>query len=261
MGFVNVNLLSDPYFQEGLNTRYDNTKQQASDKGKLPEIEQFEAKILADGKGVINMSSELLFLLVNQNEDYLSYQRAVEAGKRAKAIFQNDRDRCIVESAFYGYDGRNLVYAALTVNEQGLSSYGDVTVLLRTSNIEQRTTVFEKNTYDLFDEFVEKGWKVRKTIPSGHCGTWKERGKVAVAKHGSEIATETTAPDPAILLLKSDGDRGTDEFIELHIFNKVNYSNFEQVVFLKQPETPFGRIQLEILKSKLQEKNILLKFL
>lgn len=259
LGFVNVNLLSDPYFQNGLEDRYQVTRQTVNDAGKLSEVEAFEKAVLAEAKGVINMSHELLFLLVNQNEDYLSYQRAVEQGKRAKAEFQNDRDRCIVESAFYGYDGRNLVYAALTLNEKGLSSYGDVAVLLRTQNIRLRTAVFEKNTYVLFDELVESGWRVRKTIPPGHCGTWNERGKIAVVKHGLEIATSNSSPDFATLILSSEGDRGTDEFIELHIFNKVNYSNFEQIIFEKKPKTAFGKIQLEILKSKMKDKSIALK--
>ncbi len=252
LGFVNVNLLSDPYFQRGLDERYSAIMANL----RVAEVKRFEAVIVSEGKAVINMPSELLYLLVNENEDYISYQRGVEQGKLLKKAFLNDRIRCMVESAFYGFDGRNIVYAALALDDNGVSSYGDTSVVLRTKNIERRATVFEKDTLVLFDELVGKGWKVNEIIPAGHCSTWNERDKIAAIKHGTQIESNHQTAGFAALILKSSSDGTNDEFIELHIFNKVNPINFEKVTFQKNPVKTYDQLQFKILKSKLSNLNV-----
>lgn len=252
LGFVNVNLLSDPYFQNGLDERYN----AVTAKSVAAETQRFEAIVVSEGKAIINMPSELLYLLVNENEDYLSYQRGVEQGKLLKKAFLNDRIRCMVESAFYGFDGRNIVYAALALDGNGVSSYGDASVVLRTKNIEKRATVFEKDTLVLFDELTEQGWKVKEIIPAGHCGTWYERAKIAAIKHGTQIESSHQTADFAALILKSNGERTNDEFIELHIFNRVNPANFEKVTFQKMPVKTYDQLQFKILKSKLSDLRV-----
>ena len=252
MGFVNVNLLSDPYFQEGLRDRYNTAMVNIQ----RAEVRRFEAIIADEGKAVINMSFEVLRLLVNENEDYLSYQRGVEQGKISKRSFQHDRFQCVVESAFYGFDGRNLVYAALSLDDNGVSAYGDVSVVLRTKNIERRSTFFERDTFLLFDDLVEKGWKLQEIIPAGHCGTWQERNKIAAIKHGDQIETSHQTADFAAMILKNGDERTNDEFIELHIFNKVGLTNFEKITFQKKLTRPFDRSQFKILQSKLSRLQV-----
>ena len=252
LGFVNVNLLSDPYFQEGLEERYHAAI------ANLPgtEVQRFAEIIDREGQAVINMSFEVLRLLVNENEDYLSYQRGVEQGKIVKRTFQHDRFQCIVESAFYGFDGRNLVYAALSLDDNGVSAYGDVSVVLRKKNIEKRTTFFERDTFLLFDDLTEKGWKLKDIIPAGHCGTWRERTKIAAIKHGDQVKAGHQTADFAAMILKNGDERTDDEFIELHIFNKVGPTNFERITFQKKLTTPFERQQFKILKSKLSSLQV-----
>lgn len=252
LGFVNVNLLSDPYFQEGLEERY------RSVTANLPgaEVAWLEEVVTGQGRAVINMPGRLLYLLVNENKDYISYQRGVEQGKLAKKSFAEDRIRCIVESAFYGFDGRNFVYAALSLDDNGVATYGDVSVVLKTKNIEKRTTVFEKDTLVLFGELVSGGWKADELIPSGHCGTWYERAKMVAIKHGSQMDANHRIADLAALILRSDGNGTNDEFIELHIFNTVNPVNFERVVFQNKSLKSFDRVQFKILKTKLSDLSI-----
>ncbi len=252
LGFVNVNLLSDPYFQTGLAERYKVVMAGVQ----VAEVQRFEAVIDQEGKAVINMSSELLYLMVNENENYLSYQRGVEQGKIIKRTFQHDRFQCIVESAFYGFDGRNLVYAALSLDDNGVSSYGNVSVVLKTRNIEKRSTFFERDTFLLFDDLVEKGWKVKEIIPAGHCGTWNERDKIAAIKHGAEIQEGHQTADFVAIIMKNGDEKTCDEFIELHIFNTVTPKNFEKITFQKKLTRSFDRLQFKILKSKLSNLQV-----
>lgn len=252
LGFVNVNILSDPYFQEGLEKKYNSAKADHA----ASEVQRFEEIVASESKAVINMPYKLLFMLVNENENYISYQRGVEIGKLLKKEFSEDRFRCVVESAFYGFDGRNIVYAALALDDVGVASYGDVSVVLQTKNIEKRTTFFEKDTLILFDELAEQGWRVKELIPTGHCGTWNERSKMAVIKHGAQVETKHKTGDFAALILRNSKEGTNDEFIELHIFNKVNPNAFEKVVFYKKPARAYDQLQFKIFKSKLTDLNI-----
>ncbi len=256
LGFVTVNLLSDPYFQDGLEARYRAVIAELGANGTADEVKRFEKCVLENGKAVINMDSKLLFKIVNENEDYLSYQRAVEQGKRVKADFENDQNRCVVESAFYGYDGRNIVYAALSLDEKGLESYGDVSVVLRTEDIEARSTIFETNTYFLFDELVANGWRVRELMPPGHCGTWNERVQIASIKHSAQIRENQGVADFAALILRSDGDRKNDVLLELHIFNQIGPYQFEKVNIEKKTASKFKLVESKVLKLKLADLGV-----
>lgn len=259
LGPVNVNIYSDPYFQDGLKAKYDKVIAEIEAKGKRTEVENFESEIISKGKAVINMDAKLLFKMVNEREEYLSYQRGVEQSKRQVAEFENDLKRCVVEVAFYGIHGKSIVYAALSLNDFGLYSYGDVSVLLKTVQIEKRTTVFERNSYHLYDGLVKKGWKAGTIMPLGHCGTWNERQIVTVNKLGLELAVLRKKPNFASLILKSDGKRIDEEFIELHIFGTISGVNIEKATFQKKARTKFSKLELKLLKVQLQVHSIEIK--
>jgi len=131
MGFVNVNIYSDAYFRDGLDDRYQSEVVAATTIGELDELTAFEQAINNQGLAIINMDIDLLHILVNDKQDYLPYRTAVEQGKRGKATFLNDKDRCVVETAFYGIDGGKIVYAALSLDDNGLLNYGKTTVILK----------------------------------------------------------------------------------------------------------------------------------
>ncbi len=247
MGSVNVNIYSDPYFREGLEERY---RVETAAAGSSNTLLEFEQAICDEGQAIINIGLESLCDLINQKQDYLPYRMAVEQGKRGKKLFLQDKDRCVVEDSFYGIDGGKIVYAALALDDNGLMSYGKQTIVLKTKNIAQRTTMFERDTYFLFDDFVNRGWKVRGTIPVGHSAIWEDRGKLAVCKHGAELAASDPKPDFAALILQPETDQIGDEFLELHIFNKVNPVVFDRIIIREKPKTSYQQLQLDILKAE-----------
>jgi hypothetical protein len=248
IGFVNVNLYSDRYFLNEIDNRFLNVMSISGDK--RSELTSFEELINVNGKALINLNFKMLCLLILEKEDYLPYRMAVEKGKRVKASFLNDKDRCVVEASFYGIDGGKIVYAVLSLDDNGLTNYGKTTIILKTKTIEHRTSVFERNTYHLFDELKKNGWNIRGPIPPGHSCTWEYRGKLAVCKHGMEIVSGNSAPNFEKLLVKSGTDRGEDEFIELHIFNSLNYLAVEQITIHKQVDSEFDLLQMEILQEE-----------
>ena len=254
VGPVNVNLLSDPYFHDGLEQRFQSVMNEVAGSGKAAAVQAFEQEVTFRSRAVINLDAGFLFRVVNDSEDYLPYQRAVETGKRAVKAFEEDLRRCVVETAFYGYTGRNLVYAALSLDDNGLRSYGDASVVLATGQIERRTTVFEKETYPLYDELTGQGWRAGTIMPAGYGSIWGKRGVVAVVKYGLQVAHSKKALKNETLLLHSDGEKQNDEFIELHIFNKITTVNFAKVTFHKKPGTEFNNIQLLLFKQILENQ-------
>ncbi len=256
LGPLNVNLLSDPYFGAGLDRRYADVQETVAQNGKLAAVEAFEAEIVAAAQAVINMDARLLFHLVNESDVYLSYQQGVEQNKRRVLEFEDDVQRCVVETSFYaGYTGRNVVYAAMSLDDDGVRSYGDVSVVLRTDDIEQVTTVFEKDTIVLFNELTDAGWRAGTIMPAGYCGVWSNRGVLAVVKHGAQVAQAKKTPKTATLVLHSDGKKQNDEYIELHIFNGVTPLNFAKVKFHKKLGNEFDEVQINLLKHILKGQN------
>ena len=255
LGPINVNIFADLYFKNGLEKRYNAVVAEVVSADNQAKVLEFEREIASNARAVINMDARFLFKVVNEDEAYLSYQRAVEEGKRVIMNFESDLRRCVVETSFYGFTGRNLVYAALTLDDAGVRSYGDVSVVLVTGQVELRTTVFEKNTYPLYDELTEGGWRAGTIMPAGYGGTWEDRSRMAVIKHGLEISNSKNPPKFSAVLLASNGKHRNDEFIELHIFNKVTKVNFAKVTFHKKPAGGFDDVQFQIFKQKLENQS------
>jgi hypothetical protein len=258
VGFVNVNIYSDPYFRDGLQVRYADTKAGIIGKNASfgPEIDEMERQIREESHAIINLDLDLLRIVVAEKQDYLPYRAAVEQGKRPKADFVNDRGRCLVEAAFYGIDGGRIVYAALALDDAGLLNYGKISMLLKNKSIAQRTTVFERNTYALYKEFVKNGWDTMGYIPPGHSGTWDEKAELVTCKHAEDYTTSNPKPDLASVMLKVGTTRGDDEFVELHILNYLNRLAIEHVTIHEAPTPPFDSLQLDILKEELKKLNI-----
>ncbi|MCB0579344.1 MAG: hypothetical protein KDD10_08565, partial [Phaeodactylibacter sp.] len=104
-GYPNVNIYSDSYFSEALKKRYEEAVALCRSEGKEDILNQFKQLLEDNSKAVINMDNRLLFELVNNNEHYLPYRRAVEQGKRLIANVFNDPKRIVIDSCFYGLHG------------------------------------------------------------------------------------------------------------------------------------------------------------
>lgn len=256
LGPVNVNIVSDIYFQEGLKKRYAAVLEEVSKRDKLAEVQQLEEAVEQKGQAVINMRLEVLFKVVNENEAYLSYQRGVEQGKVHARAFNEEISQCVIEGVLYGVSGKDVVYAALSLDDNGVNFYGDVSVVLKTQQIARRTTVFEKDTFPLYNELIESGWKPNKIIPSGHCGTWTERAVVVLIKHSIAVAEMKSLPDFARLILKSDDKDYYDDFIELHIWGNITKLNIEKVTLHKKASiNRYNKLQFRNLQNNLQKQS------
>ncbi len=76
-----------------------------------------------------------------------------------------------------------LSYSLLSIFGDGLSTYGECTILLRESMIAHRCSCFEENTAVF--------WKNNKGFPPGKRSDWDNRYKLCVAKLGGQIDKTT----------------------------------------------------------------------
>jgi hypothetical protein len=149
---------------------------------------------------------------------------------------------------FGGY-AAEIRYAALSLDGRGLKSFGSYAIKLREVTIIERATLLEDNSY----QFIWKhNIQPREDIPPGYKATWRERHKLAVAKLAGQISSGTTEQEHSKILLFSEGDRATDEFIEVHIYGRFDNKAIESVKGISTISGKYERASLSIIKDHLK---------
>lgn len=180
----------------------------------------------AETGAVVNVDASFLRTFLNSDRAlYATYRKQLEAGTRS-AQEEFDKERAAAEAMLFGTNAI-VVYAALAVAGQGLTSYGHVAMRLKTAAIDARASLLDENSFTFC-------WKRRPPFPSGHRATWDERADLVLAVLGEKIAAGVT-DDFAALLLFSEGDRQTDQFIEVHIWGEFSNAAIERVDAFPDP--------------------------
>ncbi len=252
-GTINVRRASLPLEIKALEERYllakDHLlKNSLSDKG-----DELEIAVKKNGKGIINTQFEFLWeWLIRNNFSYESYRRQLINGARMKAKFENDVNRTLADTILFG-SAIDIIYSALSIDEEGIMSYGDITIILKDLSIQKRTSALEKNSFFFIDDISNKGWTWNKPLPAGCMAVWHDVFKLSLSKLFLNLHKDSTYSDLARLILKSSGNRLTDEFIELYIFGKIIGSAIEKIrIPLKLVKTfsKKGQLQLVELQKK-----------
>ena len=254
-GYPNVNIYSDEYFTKGLQARY-TAAEQHFQAGNITALSSaFANAVEQEGRAVINMDRRLFFTLANINEDYLPYRRAVEENKRLYASIYNDTKRTMIDSCFYGIHGADILFAALSLENNGLRNYGSVSLVLKEQAIRKRTTIFERNSFLLYDVLTrEQTWNPADfPPPAGYFGVWKDRAKMALAKCKEKLTSDS---DFSNLLLQNGESRDKDEFMELHIFGKISIFVSQTIVFREEITDAKLLVDLAITEEKLADRGI-----
>jgi hypothetical protein len=201
--------------------RYRAVVARAAGDGRGPALARFEAAVQAQGTPVINVDALYLRqFFTKQKSLYRDYASQQAAGMRLMAAEADHKRRMVAEAfLFPGYEGK-IVYAALSLDGDGLFSYGPCAMSLKTAAYQDRTTVMEDNSFQIAQrpEVAAAIWNDAAPRPVGYRATWDERHKLAVAKLGDRVSDGMSDADQASLLLKSDGNRANDDFMETHIF-------------------------------------------
>lgn len=217
IGFPNVRDVEKEEEIKALELRYQQAIKAAEANGSHQCLKSFEDS-LRKTCAVINVDIDYLYQFITSNKAlYSNYSLQVKGEVRKPAMDQDDRDRRVVEAILFGGYAEKIRYAVLSLDGAGLQSYGPYTMKLREIAINKRATLLEDNSY----HFVRKhNIQWGKMIPAGYMSTWQERHKLAVSKLAGQIFPKTSEEAYAEILLFSEGNRETDNYIEVHIYLK-----------------------------------------
>ena len=207
--------------------RYSDAVNAAKSRGAGTTLLAFE-KVMASSGAVVNCTLPFLRDFATQGKTlYANYHKGVHAGVRKIALQENDQQRTVVDAIMFGSYASSISFAALSLNDRGVESYGEYALKLRTITIADRATILEENSFDFVDH---KKLGPKTSIPLGCRSDWDDRGRLAVAKLEPSLDTGPIQSGGfKRLLLSSEGNFKTDHFMEVHIFGTFDFNAVEAI--------------------------------
>jgi hypothetical protein len=228
LGFPNVNECRQKDELEALEKRYNEKVNIAATGGYDSKRIEFE-EIVKQSVTVINCSLDYLHtLVVKPNSIYSSYQLQTEGEIRELAQNAFDKERLGIEGTLFGSYGKEIRYGVLSIDGSGLKSYGDFTLIISETAIAERATLLEENSYQFIKTHNILAGDIDRKIPKGYRSIWNDRYKLAVTKLLNKTCL-TTIDKYAKIVLLSTGNRKMDDFIEVHIYGKINSASIQAV--------------------------------
>lgn len=248
-------------FRSALEDRYREARTEAEKNGASDSLAGLEAAA-SRSMAVANVDVGTACDIFSQPKYlYTSYGKLVEAGVRAPAAPEHDRHRTTVDGLLYGSYGKDIAFAALSIDGRGLTSYGSVHLELDEATIDFRATVLEDNSF----HFVRRYRLVAgDPLPDGFLAPWRLRAWLAVAKLASKLRPDMTEDDFCKLLLESNGNRDTDVFLEVHVYGTFNFQAVRRVKLgaldtssdLGEEAREVQRVRLRWLRSQLNHLSV-----
>jgi hypothetical protein len=183
-------------------------------------------RALARSRAVRTVRSHELERLVSSDHAAMAtYYQQLQSGFRLPEDNEGgpdwDRLRRVAEAAAFSTYAEEIHFAALTIDDHGLTSYGHAALLLREDCIAHRASIFEDNIV-LWMKQQGPAWDV----PPGHRAPWESRAELGVAKLADEVTTET---DPSRLVLKAGRTTADDSMLEVHIYGPITIRSVASV--------------------------------
>jgi hypothetical protein len=239
-GFPNVREVESTEEQHALNKRFFDASKRAGNNGCAKQIKKLAHKVEHDSHVVMAMRPLAARQFIqNPSELYQNYWKLVGTGLRKPSKPVDDIRRRVVDSLLFGCFADEIRFGVLSLDGQGLPSYGSVFLRLHDEAIMSRTSFLECNSWDFVAKF---NLGSQSTIPKGYRGTWKSRHKLAVAKLEPLLKPAHGEPDLVRLMVFSDAqNRANDDFIEAHVYGHfsaeaINSIEFIEAKFLSREE-------------------------
>ena len=202
IGAPNVRLARSAVERSALRVRYDDAVYRAQARGALDVLRLFERELASSG-AVVNCSLSFLKDFVTQPKTlFANYHQTVQAGVRKAALPERDQERTVVDAIMFGSFASAVRFAALSLNNRGVESYGPYSLRLRDIAVANRSSLLEENSFD----FVRRhSLGPRVAAPQGFRSDWNLRSELAVAKLGDLLGSDTRTSRFAQILLRSEG--------------------------------------------------------
>jgi len=224
-----------------LQQRYQQALQQTPKN--LSQLTELEQLIQKNSKAVINTAAEFLDDFLSSKTMLMSnYNLQTASETRSVADMKNDKQRRATEALLFGEYTPKIRYAALSLDHKGLVSYGSCSMTVSEVTARYKATVLEENSFDFVRQHrILPGDE----LPKGYRATWENRHLLAVAKLAPKLTEKVK--NWAELLLKSNGNRHQDEFMEVHIYGAFDKQAVTEIAVPKQPKTENERVAVEAI--------------
>lgn len=231
-GFPNVRLASKSDEVEALEKRVEQSRIGARARNCEIVWDKFRSSVASSRAVMARSLAVVQDLASSDSRLFGGHLKALRAGTKTSDGGPLDSVRVQFESAVSPNFHEEIVYACLSLTNEGLSAFGDCLLVLKEGAIAHRATVFEENPY----KFCQRHKLViGSQLPAGYRAVWGSRGDLAVAKLGAELGPETKEEDFQHILLKPGKGTAGSDFIEVHIFGTINRHSIERVVSAKPP--------------------------
>jgi hypothetical protein len=188
-------------------------------------LDAFVQHVKSNSNAVMNISAQLLDDFLSGDNTLMSnYVLQTNSQTRKSAKRDDDRQRRATEGLLFGVYGEQIRYAALSLEQKGLHSYGRCCIALADVTMQHFATVMEENSYD----FVANHRILpQDNIPLGYRASWTDRHLLATAKLAAKITANEQ--DLSELLLSCDGNRDNDKFMEVHIYGAFDNQSIVKI--------------------------------
>lgn len=255
VGAPNVRAANTPNERLALKERYQAALERAELRNAKDAVADFQSAMEASMAVASCGLYRLRELVADPNALYSNYYLSVRGEVRRAAEPENDRQRRTVDALLFGGYADQIRSAALSLDGVGLSSYGKEGLSyglgLRDVAVAKRASLLEENSYD----FVKRHkLDATSTVPTGYRSCWDNRHELAVAKLADFVGPETSGSEYPRILLNSKGDRSTDQFVEVHIYEGFNINAVSSVSGTSTPKRPDDRAVVTVVKELLEKQ-------
>jgi len=206
-----------------------------------------------DGANVVIARSVIELLSIVKNENLLISTFYQQVASRARMAENNafDPKRAAIESLVHPFYYENIHYAALSLDNTGVTYYGEAHIKLKNKFISSRTSCFEGNAFNLVKKLE---LVMGDDFPEGYRSTWEQKGKLAVCKYHANLKKDACeVKDFQNILLV---DQANADFIEAHIFGNIHVKCVDSVTLL--PNASQGaKVMFEAHRGSLAKMNII----
>lgn len=233
--------------------RYDLARESARQKGCLVQLDALEEACI-NGEVVINRELKTIaHLAESSNYLYTNYYEKIRSGSLIPGGNKWDTWRQMADAALFpGYFDK-IKFAALSLDGNGLSHYGECTMVCNLRMIKDRTTFFHTNTTVFLLDIPPRELVDNPRL--GYRASLENVGILAGAKLANALKCDTQSDEFTALVQKSDPNPERDVMIEAHIYGTMNIDTLKQVR-IKKPKRARSDRALKTLKEKLKKAGV-----
>jgi hypothetical protein len=251
--YANVIIAGTPSERDAVEARFLAALDAASGRGCRAEFEAFTAWSERAQAVLARPLEDVQRLAAGPSTVYATYYDLTDSGLTLPDGSRWEALRRPADEVLFPTYRERIRFGALAVDGVGVRNYGLFWLTMRTALIEHRTSIFDQNSVKFVVDIPISQAIVRLT---GHRAVWVDKGKLAAAQLGHEIASGYGPEDFKAILLRQGATTDDDRYIETNIFGSVTVLTVERVCYSRSMGKPTPKSIVNDLRRKLHKFSV-----